>query len=195
MPRKLPAGVVRLLAPPVDDAALSAALAQVPAARHGEAVALLRRLIPAAAAERWCFMMVNTERFSRVNRWLLAGPAPMVAVSLLAEMMTRVQWETGEVDMVRAEMCEAIGEPAPRVSVALARLIECRAILRVAGEPGRPGQRYRINPWLATNLPGRVGDLERSLCEDIPAVLPDPAAPLARKARQPSLRLIGGGAR
>lgn len=195
LPRKLPSGVVALPVPPVDEPALLRALSHVPPSRQDEALALLRRLIPSSVAERWCFMMVNPERSARVNRWLLAGPAPLVCVSLLSEMMTRIIWETGEVEMTRAEMCEAVQDTAPRVSVALSRLLECRAILRVAGEAGRPGQRYRLNPWLATNLPGKVGDLERSFCEDIPDVLPDPAAPKPRARRQPSLKLVGGGAR
>lgn len=128
----------------------------VPADLRAELLARVRRRAPRSG--EWDFLMLNPAQNKLVGRWLREGPDKLVGVALWMEMLDAVDWNTGVIGMTRAEMMAACGGNRAQVSRVLKLLLEKGALIRCAGEAGKPGQKYRLNPWVGTRVGGRAGD-------------------------------------
>lgn len=133
----------------------------VPADLRAELLARVRRRSPRSG--EWDFLMLNPAQNKLVGRWLREGPDKLVGVALWMEMLDAVDWETGVVKMTRAEMMAACGGNRAQVSRVIRLLLDKGAVIRCAGEAGKPGQKFRLNPWVGTRLGGGAGDDVRRL--------------------------------
>jgi hypothetical protein len=101
-----------------------------------------------APPEKWGFVMLNPDQQRAVLKAIDATPKPLTIFKVWNACISFIAYDRdGEIMAARPRLAEAANVALPDVSMAMKKLVEIGAVVRL-----RPG-RYRVNPFVAWSGP------------------------------------------
>jgi hypothetical protein len=182
-------GVRQRALAPTDALAFKARLAamcrDVPGASTLLAALLVEVDRETTPSERWDFHMANPVEEARVLDLIRARAVrPMVSYAVWAEVLRNLEQGSGLVTLTREQIAARVGVAPNRVSAVLSELVAWNVLLRYTS--GRSAV-WRLNPNIATRLPGAAGEEARKQAGPVLRLVPRDEGGRVDDARQTEL--------